>query len=367
MKKTDNNRQITLQCIAEKMELSLCTVSQAISGKGRVSAKTRERVCRVARELSFEPNAAAQHLANGGADKSIALFSLYLDLGVATRKLQLLQRNLHDRGFNAPIHAFGEDVGSKDINQAALLRNLRSLRPRAIILYTMKLNDEALIEVRQYIRNGGHVVAYDVPVDLDCDKVLFDRRQNTYTAARHLLDLGHRQIGFYVGSWPVAGNNPRLAGFKTALKEFNAPFLMEWLDFANNMQNRPDEDRGVQLAEFYLARKNRPTAMCIVNDMMAAAFVNTARAHGLRVPEDVSVVGHDDLPFTKTLGLTSVSHPVQIIAGGVVQLLMDRLEGDYAGKSRTHTVHGELHVRQSTAKATTKVLIEGDKDVRQNT
>jgi len=357
MKKPVDNKQIILQDIADKMQLSLCTVSQAISGKGRVSAKTREHVCRVARELGFEPNAAAQHLAKGGADKSIALFSLYLDLGVVTRKLQLLQRGLHERGYYAPIHAFGADVGSKEIDQAELLRNLRSLRPTAIILYTMKLNDEAVDEVRQYIKKGGRVVAYDVPVDLKCDKVLFDRSQNTYTAARHLLDMGHRQIGFYVGSWPVAGNNPRLHGLKDALGEFNAPLLKEWLDFADNIKRRPEENLGVQLAEFYLAQKSRPTAMCIVNDMMALAFINTVRAHGLRVPEDVSVIGHDDLPFTKTLDLTSVSHPVRIIADEVVQLLMDRLEGNYEGKPRTHTVHGELHVRQSTAKVPTKVLL----------
>ena len=357
MKKSSDNQQITLQHIADKLQLSLCTVSQAISGKGRVSAKTRERVCRVAREMGFEPNAAAQHLAKGGADKSVALFALYLDLGVATRKLQLLQRALYERGYTAPIHAFGSDVGSKDVIQAELLRNLRSLRPRAIVLSTMKLNDEAVDEVRQYIKKGGHVVAYDVPVDLDCDKVLFDRSQNTYTAARHLLDLGHQEIGFYVGSWPVAGNNPRLAGLKTALSEFNAPLLQEWLDFADNIKHRPDEDLGVQLAEYYLSLKKRPTAMCIVNDMMAAAFINTVRARGLRVPEDVSVIGHDDLPFTKTLDLTSVSHPVRIIAEDVVQLLMDRLEGDYVGKPRTHTVHGELHIRQSTAKVAAKVLL----------
>jgi LacI family transcriptional regulator len=276
-----------------------------------------------------------------------------------TRKLQLLQRNLHDRGYNAPIHAFGTDVGSKDVNQAALLRNLRSLRPRAIVLSTMKLNDEAVDEVRQYIKKGGHVVAYDVPVDLECDKVLFDRNQNTYTAARHLLDLGHREIGFYVGSWPVAGNNPRLAGLKTALSEFNAPLLEEWLDFANNIEWHPDEDLGVQLAKFYLSLKKRPTAMCIVNDMMAAAFINTVRAHGLQVPEDVSVIGHDDFPFIKTFGLTTVSHPVRTIANEVVQLLMNRLEDGYAGSPITQTDHGDLCHRNSTelCPATNKVLL----------
>jgi DNA-binding LacI/PurR family transcriptional regulator len=352
MKKSSDNQQITLQHIADQLHLSLCTVSQAISGKGRVSAKTRERVRQVAQELGFEPNAMAQRLAHGGEDKSVALFALYLDLGVATRKLQLLQRALYERGYTAPIHAFGTDVGSKDVIQAELLRNLRRLRPRAIILYTMKLNDEAVDEARQYIQKGGHIITYDVPVDLDCDKVLFDRAQNTYAATRHLLDLGHKRIGFFVGSWPVAGNNPRLAGLKTVLAEFNVPLSREWLDFADDADNfdyRPHEDLGIQLAEYFLSLKKRPSAMCIVNDMTAASFVNTVRAHGLRVPEDVSVIGHDDLPFIETFGLTTVSHPVRTIANDVIELLMDRLEGGYDGPPRTRTVYGELRVRHSTA------------------
>jgi len=365
MSQLPDDKQITLQDIADQMQLSLCTVSQALSGKGRVSIKTRERVCRVAKELGFEPNAAAQRLAHGQGDKSIALFALYLDLGVVTRKLQLLQRDLHERGYDAPIHAFGTNVGSKEVNQAELLRKLRSLRPRAIVLYTMKLNDAAVDEVRQYIRHGGHVVAYDVPLDLDCDKVLFDRSQNTYTAMRHLLDLGHQEIGFYVGSWPVAGNNPRLAGLKTALAEFNVPLSQKWLDFADDADNfayRTNEDLGIQLAEYYLSLKKRPSAMCIVNDMIAASFVNIVRAHGLRVPEDVSVIGHDDLPFIRTFGLSTVSHPVREISSGVIEMLMDRLEKGYSGTARTRTVHGELCSRHSTAphhslRDATKVLL----------
>lgn len=352
MKKSSNNQQITLQHIADKMQLSLCTVSQALSGKGRVSAKTRERVCRVAQELGFEPNAMAQRLAHGGEDKSVALFALYLDLGVVTRKLQLLQRALHERGYNAPIHAFGDHVGSINVNQAELLRDLRRLRPKAIILNVDKLNDAAVGEMRQYIKKGGHVVTYDVPVDLACDKVLFDRSQNTYTAMRHLLDLGHREIGFYVGSWPVAGKNPRLAGLKNALAEFNAPLLQDWLDFsedANNFEYQQDKDLGTQLAEYYLSLKRRPSAMCLVDDVMALSFINTVCAHGLRVPEDVSVIGHDDLPLIRTFGLTTVSHPVKAIADGVIGLLMDRLEDGYDGPPRTCTVHGELRVRHSTA------------------
>lgn len=342
---------ITILDVAKKAGTSKATASRALSGNGSTSKKTREKVWQAARELGFVYNVAAQQLASGERHGEVALFALHLDLGVVTNKLQLLQRKLYDLGYFAPIYAFSTQVGSRVIDQAELLGNICRLCPRALVLNTNQLNQDACNEVQKYIDRGGCVIAYDGANDFNCDKVLFDRYQNTYVAARHLLDLGHRNIGFYVGGWPVVRNNPRLEGFKAALEEFDAPFGEEWLTFADNIHNRKGDNIGVDLGEFYLQLENRPTAMCIVNDFTASAFINTVREAGLRVPEDVSVVSHDNLPFADScapLPLTTMSHPVQHITDAAVELLVDRLENDYSGPPRIRTVHGELITRKST-------------------
>ncbi len=342
---------VTILDVAQKAGTSKATASRALSGNGSTSKKTREKVWQAARELGFVHNVAAQRLASGERHGEVALFALHLDLGIVTNKLQLLQRKLYDLGYFAPIYAFSTQVGSRVIDQAELLSNICRLCPRALVLNCGQLNDEAQDEVRRYIDKGGCVIAYDGPNDFDCDKVFFDRYQNTYAATRHLLDQGHSDIGFYVGGWPVARNNSRLEGFKAALKEFDAPFSEEWLTFADNLHTYTGDHIGTDLGRFYLQLKNRPTAMCIVNDFTASAFINTVREAGLRVPEDVSVVSHDNLPFANScapIPLTTMSHPVQQITDAAVELLVDRLENDYSGPPRTRTVHGELIIRKST-------------------
>jgi LacI family transcriptional regulator len=351
--KRDPKREVTLHDVARAVQMSVGTVSMSLRGTGRVSAQTRERVRSVAREMGFQPNPIAQRLVSGQRDNSIALFAKYLDLGVITRKIQLLQGLLNNRGYNASIHAFGAPtLGTSepdDQAQASMMKSLRRMRPRAIVCDAVGLNRSARDELRRYCDEGGVVVCYDTPIDLECDQVLFDRKQNTYMATRHLLELGHRRIGFNMGQ--VRNHARRLEGLQRALTEYGAPFLAEWLE-------HPEEpryefgDTGVQLASAFLSHSEPPTAMCILNDHVAAGFSAHLFRHGLRVPRDVSVIGHDDMPIAAMMvpaALSTVSHPVEEIAHHTAQLLIERLSGEYEGIPRTIHVTGELIVRQSTA------------------
>ena len=171
----------------------------------------------------------------------------------------------------------------------------------------------------------------------------------TYQAARHLLTLGHRRIGLCVSSCDTPFG-ARLDGFRRAHEEFGLQIHDEWL-FGGTIY----EEGGAELAERYCAMPatERPTGLCIVNDFTAVGFIGTAARYGVQVPADVSVVGHDDLPFARYLptALTSVGQPTGEIAHNVVELLMSRLEG-YSGKSRHVIVKGKLELRESTAPVT---------------
>jgi DNA-binding LacI/PurR family transcriptional regulator len=105
------------------------------------------------------------------------------------------------------------------------------------------------------------------------------------------------------------------------------------------------------MASYFLSLKNKPTAVCIVNDYAALAFISEVQRAGVRVPDDVSVVGHDDRPIARycNVPLTSVSHPVAEIAENVVNVLLDRLNGDCDAPYRTVTVRGGLVIRESSA------------------
>jgi DNA-binding LacI/PurR family transcriptional regulator len=98
-----------------------------------------------------------------------------------------------------------------------------------------------------------------------------------------------------------------------------------------------------------MALEQRPSAMCIVNDHAASAFVNEVQRSGLTVPRDLSIVSHDDSPVARysVVPLTTVSHPVEAIARNVVNLLCSRLEGLYDGVPRRVIIKGQLMVRDS--------------------
>lgn len=348
-------RSVTLSDIATTLGITKATVSYALSGKGRVAPETRELVLETAQKLGFRPNQHAQRLANGRCHDTVGLFAWSLDLGVTTRKLQLLQNLLAQRGYRAPIHVCGESLGGDDANfQVEAMSDLCAQSPLGIICNTGLLHCGVLRELERFRAKGGLVVCYDTPVEVECDQVLFDRQHNAYQAARHLLELGHRHIAFY-GGWEKP-NPQRRAGFEQAHREFGVALRPQWLLRGGG---RPEdkggfsEETGADLADVFLALLPRPTAICLSDDAVAAAFIAELLRRGVRVPHDISVVGADDLPlatYISAVPLTTVSQPVVRIAQTIVQLLCERAKGESTGAPRQIVLHGELIRRQSTAR-----------------
>lgn len=344
-------RAVTIQDVARHAGVAKATASYALSGKGQLALETREAVLMAARELGFEPNLNAQRLSSGRCTDTIGLFAVRLDLGVSAQKLQRIQSLLCARGYRVPVFTGGFQLDGQPANDqdtAAFLSDLRRQKPLAIICNAVSLGPASLAELERFQGEGGTLVVYDHPNTLDCDKVVFDRTHNTYLAAKHLLELGHREIGLYMpGDYPAPLPNkphPRIAGFRQALEEFGATLNPQWLWHGGQY-----EEGGAILGEKFLALKHRPTALCVVNDAAAVAFCSTLLRAGLRVPEDVSVVAHDDLPIARyfSIQLTAVSNPVEAIAQNAVELLLHRLHNPAAPFS-TRVLRGELTPRAST-------------------
>jgi DNA-binding LacI/PurR family transcriptional regulator len=212
-----------------------------------------------------------------------------------------------------------------------------------MVVFSPGIYPAAWEEIQRYHDDGGVVVTFDKKLPYEWDQVLFSRADNLYRAARHLLELGHRDIGFCEHGG-VEGSE-RLIGFRRALQEFGAEVNPQWL-----WGEYPDENAGRDLAAKWLKLSKRPTAMCIINDLAASSFINNILRAGVRVPDDVSVIGYDNTPAAENciVPLTSVTHPAQEIATRVVDLLISRLEGTYSGAPRTISVEADLSVREST-------------------
>jgi LacI family transcriptional regulator len=355
-------RPPTLKDVAGALGMHKSTVSLALSGKGTIAPETRERVLATARELGYHPNPIAQRLAHGQESSTVCIFSGILDVGLATEKILLVQRALNAHALEVPIYTCQDTPDDGGEAQAAQVRQLCRQRPRAVVCATPRVRTAVFEELAAFQRAGGAVISYDTPVPLDCDQVIFDREDNAYRAASHLLDMGHRRIGMAMSQVSVTAmmegsdstgkvtdpNAYRIRGFRRALSERGIPFRPEWF-----FQIATYERGGAEMARQFLAMKDRPTAIAVVNDYVALAFMTELMRAGVRVPEELSIIGHDDQPIATycPVPLTSMSQPVDRIARAVADLLLGRLSGDVSpdAPARTVMVTGELVQRGSVA------------------
>lgn len=341
----------TIQDVAREAGVTKVTVSQALSGKGRVSEKTRRHVQLIAKQLQYQPNPHARSLTNGRSDV-ISLFSTDWHPGAYSEKIGLIQSMLNERGYDVPLHGYGFRRTSEPQAQANLIDSLLQQRPHAIICSTRDHSPEVTRALQGYQEQGGIVVSYGWESSLDCDQVLYDYGGSIYQAARHLVELGHSKIGLFNPGVKVNENKGvRLKAFRRALKQGGHAVREEWI-----VDGTPFEEGGAELARYFLALPEKPTAFCIVNDASASTFVHELMRAGLRVPADVCVVGQDNTPQAQycMVPLTTIQHPSDVIATEVVEMVRSRIEGAYSGPSRRIVTEGKLIKRDSTAALTVK-------------
>ncbi len=345
------SKQPTIHDVAAALGLHKSSVSLAFSGKGNLSSTTRERILSVAKELGYEPNPLAQRLANGINNSLVCLCSGGLDVGLITEKVLLIQRELSKASLEVPIYTFSDNSGAA--SQASQVKALCRQMPRAIVCAAQTLSSQVFRELERYQSEGGIVVSYDVAVPLECDQVVFDREDNAYRGAKYLIEQGHTRLGIALSNVqqnPSASlNNPqnaRVQGFRRALREADLPLRDEWV-----FLNATYEAGGAEMARHFLDSNDRPTGLCIVNDYVALAFMVEVMRAGVRVPEDISVVGHDNQPVASycPVPLTSVSQPTAQIAHAVVEMLLERVAGSDV-PPRTVEIRGDFIERQSVCR-----------------
>lgn len=336
-------KAVTLEMVAKSVGITKTAASYALSGKNEVSEATRARVLQAARELGYRPNPHAQRLSSGLCRDMVGIYSSKLDLGVATLFVSELHNFLQKQGYEAPVYTYGHYRGVEgDYRQ--LLSALCRQRPEGIICNSFNLTEIALDVLEEYQGIGGTIVCvHGTLPGLECDQVVFDRAENTYLAAKVLLEAGHRDIGFC--TYGVRNSQEaRRSGFSRALAEYGIAPREEWF-----FEAQERETGGVLLAEQFLSLAKRPTGLCIVNDTQAATFVHQLSRAGMRIPDDVSIVSLDGLPAAEygLVRLTSVSHPFREMAATATEWMGERLQKIYSGEPRLATYAGEVVERES--------------------
>jgi LacI family transcriptional regulator len=340
LKIMSKNTSVTLVTIAEKAGVSVMTASRALSSEGSVAEKTRARIRAIADELGYSPNLSAKMM-KGSRTNVIGVLVNDLQSSVINEIIGAVSAAARKLEMDLVIYNSIEPAGST--SGRGLGRMLHGLCD-GLLLILPRISEAQL---RQLERGDLPVVLVNYWRETELPVVRGGNCEAAAAVTRHLLQLGHQRIGFITGSPYTGQSDERRRGYEEALRGA-AIALDEKLIGAGDFGRRSGYDAACAL----LTADNPPSAIFAANDEMAFGAIDAVRACGLRMPQDVSVVGFDDTPSAAQAhpSLTTVRQPLAAISEAAVRQLLLRIDGA-GGEQQRVEYSSELVLRDSTAKA----------------
>jgi DNA-binding LacI/PurR family transcriptional regulator len=330
---------------------SVSTVSNLLNGRpDRMRPETMRRIEEAIGQLGYRPSWSARHLKTGVlpmlgllvpsvANPSHGAMARAVEVAAEERGLQVVLGNsLRDPERERRYAAEFLDLGI-----------------RGVIVSSSPFD---LSHFADLIERGLTLVAFDLGatlegIDLPVDSVSVDNRKAGYLVTRHLVEIGHRRIGYVSGATATVSRRERLRGYEDALREAGItvdPRLVSASPAAFGFDDTNAAEHGRAAARELLAQNPQPTAIVGFNDMHALGACAAVRDFGLVLPRDISVVGIDDIILGTLVDppLTTVHQPMDALGKAAVDLIMQRL-ADASGAPRRVVLDPHLVVRNSAS------------------
>jgi LacI family transcriptional regulator len=336
----ERQERVTIHDVAARAGVSVSTVSKVINNRYGVAAATQRRVLEVIAESGYQASLVAQSLRNR---RTNVIGVLVADLEPFTAELLKGAANaIRGSGFELVVYSAGGRPEDHTGWEQRYLSRLSGTLIDGAVLVTPTVVD---------VHNGAPIVAVDHhagPTDLPT--VDADNLRGGEIATTHLLDLGHRRIGPLACRADLESARQREQGYRKALELAGVP-----VDDGLIIKADYDPERSAEATRQLLTGPEPPTALFAANDVSAIAAMDVARDLGLRLPEDLSVVGFDNVPESAlcTPRLTTVEQPIQEMGSRAVRLLIDLIEGADPGP-----IHRSLPTRL-VARDSTRQLASG--------
>lgn len=333
----------TIKDIAKAAGVSVTTVSRALNGYSDVSEKTRQKIMNLAKELNYSPNTLARGLV---MNKSKTIGLLVSGLNRESEKDQITFSVLS--GINECASELDYDLvlfntNSSKQREKTYTQLCRERRVDGAIIQGIKTDDPYLEDV---VNSDIPCVLIDYPIESEnVGHVTTDNKLGAKKAVKHLIELGHHKIAMVNGHSKAFVSKMRLEGYIEALQEAGIEYKKEWV--VNGMF---EEETGKEEAKKLLQNYPEITAIFSASDLMALGILEGAREIGRTVPNDLSLVGYDDILLAgySNPPLTTISQNIFQLGYQAANLLIKMLEGTL--EPHVITLGTKLVERQSTAK-----------------
>jgi DNA-binding LacI/PurR family transcriptional regulator len=333
----------TIKDIAKRAGVSHSTVSRALRGSTLISDETTERIRLIAQEMGYHPSAAARSLKTNQTG-ALGVIVRNIDDPFFSEILQGIEDIAQSEGYSL----FISSSQNKTDRERLIVKAMREHRVDGVIICSTAFSasqSRELVEQSVPIVVVNNQAAEDYRYAIHHDDVDGSRQ-----ITRHLIALGHRRIAYLGNSISGRTTLDRQSGFQQEMQSAGSPIPSGYI----HQVPGGEPEHGLTGVDHFLNLADRPTALVCFNDMMAIGVLKGLQEAGVRVPEDISVTGFDNIVLSAYTHppLTTFDQPKHFIGAEAARLLLDMLGPDSekdTTKLRSQTLKGQLLVRASTA------------------
>ncbi len=326
----------TIKQIAKELGIHPSTVSRALSGHPHIAEKTREKVLRMADQLNYMPNLWAQNLV-GSKTNLIGCLVLELTNPFYIPMLRAIQDKADQQSY---ITFIGESRRNLEIEKQVIER-FRRIRASGVIITPVLSNLDHLKNLEE---DGVPVIAVGRTVK-ELDFVDEDNIKSGMIAGQHFIDRGFEEIGYIQsGNEYNFPEKDRLTGFEKVISEHGRNLCAVYTVGNNRIEG------GEKAGKMWFSEKERPEAVFCSNDILAMGFIQYLVRLGVQIPDDVAVLGHDDVSFADRfiVPLSTVASPIYEMGQHAINLLLDRISNhEYSHEPQMISLKPELVLRKS--------------------
>jgi DNA-binding LacI/PurR family transcriptional regulator len=337
-------KKVTIEDVAKQAEVSKGTVSAVINAKNTVKPATRDHILKIMKDLNFRPKGMARNLKNGSPDKSIGIIIKDLNYPFYTSIATGAKEYANSKGYAVIITSSENDHEcEKKFTHLFSTKDIKGAIIAPLVEGTAEI--EHLFKLKMI--NYPFVLLEDVK-GIQANVVAIDNLKAIKKAVKYLIDNGHTKIVHFAGPLHSTHTQERIEGFRHAFSESPLVFNKEMIvyvgsryedSFNNTMKYFENRERG-----------NFPTAIVCFNDQQALAVLTALKELNIRVPDDISIIGNDDIYYARLypVPLTTIRAPQQEIGRKAAEILIRNIESPSLLPNERVVLETEFIIREST-------------------
>ncbi|GGB32644.1 LacI family transcriptional regulator [Lentibacillus populi] len=325
----------TIQEVAKRAGVSVATVSRVINKRSKVSMKARIRVEQAIKELNYEPSVLGRNLRNSESRLLLVLLP-----SISNPFYSEIINGIEDTAIGQGYNILLCETDSNPEREAIYFNMMRNRLADGIILMDPTVNQENLHELAS---KYPVVQCSEFDEDGNISYVTINNQLAAYQAVKHLIKLGKQKIALINSDEKFLYARERRSGYEKALKEFAIPIEEKWIYNTDNLSF----ESGQQAMRFLLNQEDRPAAVFAVSDLFAIGALKEINSNGLRVPDDIAVIGFDKISFSNMTypTLTTVAQPMYRMGCISANMIINKIKGEEVDSL---ILDHELIIREST-------------------